>query len=457
MPDYVTDIEATGLFGRFDLRVQFHRDVNIVFGRNGAGKTTMLHLLANILEGDYARFAFLRFRSVKIGLGSSRTVVVRRTAEDGSEAILVTLNGEQIHEYAVPRPSETRAGVLWDEAAAARRERLFEEMDEEAPAETEPLVRTAYFPAFRTMIEAWAAMEERRRRVPSTRWREEATRRARHWFGRFVPPVSFPSLLEIEDRLASEVSSARMRVSREDRRLLSQAFLDIFEALSNGGQEPAQSAESVLADIGQLFDRLRESPLKAESMVLTEIYPELRDLTAQFRVGEEPETTAVRVMNVYREMLSQIVDVQEHSFAEIERYLASVNEFLEQKDLAIDLEMGRYRGSPVGVRFSDGSHARGLRALSSGERQIVTLIYAATHMSEQQVVLIDEPEISLHVDWQRMLVPKMAEQLGERQIIACTHSPVIGGEYEDRLLELQLEPTAEPVVSDEAEEDENDA
>ncbi len=55
-------------------------------------------------------------------------------------------------------------------------------------------------------------------------------------------------------------------------------------------------------------------------------------------------------------------------------------------------------------------------------------------MSKQQIVLIDEPEISLHVDWQRKLLQKMSEQLGNRQIIVCTHSPVIGGDYEDQVI-----------------------
>ena len=58
---------------------------------------------------------------------------------------------------------------------------------------------------------------------------------------------------------------------------------------------------------------------------------------------------------------------------------------------------------------------------------------------KQQIVLIDEPEISLHVDWQRHLLQKMSEQLGERQIIVCTHSPVIGADYEDRV--VIFEPT----------------
>jgi len=60
-------------------------------------------------------------------------------------------------------------------------------------------------------------------------------------------------------------------------------------------------------------------------------------------------------------------------------------------------------------------------------------------MSSQKIVLIDEPEISLHVDWQRLLLKKISEQLHDRQVIVCTHSPIIGADYD--LTELHPIPT----------------
>ena len=64
------------------------------------------------------------------------------------------------------------------------------------------------------------------------------------------------------------------------------------------------------------------------------------------------------------------------------------------------------------------------------------------YMSGQRVVLIDEPEISLHIDWQHFLISEMVAQLQDRQIITCTHSPMIGGEkYEDQMVQLENKPT----------------
>lgn len=69
-------------------------------------------------------------------------------------------------------------------------------------------------------------------------------------------------------------------------------------------------------------------------------------------------------------------------------------------------------------------------------------------MSGQRVVLIDEPEISLHIDWQSLLIPEMVAQLQDRQIITCTHSPMIGADYEDQMIELEIKPTHSGVHSD---------
>ncbi|MCB0909950.1 MAG: AAA family ATPase, partial [Nocardioidaceae bacterium] len=55
--------------------------------------------------------------------------------------------------------------------------------------------------------------------------------------------------------------------------------------------------------------------------------------------------------------------------------------------------------------------------------------------SPGQLVLIDEPEISLHVAWQRQFLNDLQRiaQLGEMRFIVATHSPQIVGEWGDRV------------------------
>jgi predicted ATP-dependent endonuclease of OLD family len=185
------------------------------------------------------------------------------------------------------------------------------------------------------------------------------------------------------------------------------------------------------------------------------VYAGLRDPMESLELAPGTEQTAIRVLEVFRRLLAEVIETQEKTFSGIQQYIDSVNDFLEGKSLVVDPNLPRIGRTSVRIDFEDGSSVSGLHALSSGERQIVTLTYASTHMNEQNVILIDEPELSLHIDWQRKLLSRMSAQLGERQIIACTHSPMIAADYDQQLRELILEHTKEtPTIPDDSSEDE---
>ncbi len=71
------------------------------------------------------------------------------------------------------------------------------------------------------------------------------------------------------------------------------------------------------------------------------------------------------------------------------------------------------------------------RLLSSGEQQMLSfLCYNAFY--ENSVIFIDEPELSLHPDWQRRLFPNLMKQQSSNQFIVATHSPFIYSKYSDK-------------------------
>lgn len=64
--------------------------------------------------------------------------------------------------------------------------------------------------------------------------------------------------------------------------------------------------------------------------------------------------------------------------------------------------------------------------LSSGEKQIlVILLTALVQENRPGVMLMDEPEISLHIEWQQRLITLIRTLNPNTQIILCTHSPAI--------------------------------
>ena len=64
--------------------------------------------------------------------------------------------------------------------------------------------------------------------------------------------------------------------------------------------------------------------------------------------------------------------------------------------------------------------------LSSGEKQLlVILLTALVQESRPAVLFMDEPEVSLHIEWQQRLISLIRTLNPNVQIILCTHSPAI--------------------------------
>lgn len=73
--------------------------------------------------------------------------------------------------------------------------------------------------------------------------------------------------------------------------------------------------------------------------------------------------------------------------------------------------------------------------LSAGEKQMLSFLCYNT-FSKNKIIFIDEPELSLHPDWQRLLIPTLLKQGGNNQFFIATHSPFIYAKYPDKELVL---------------------
>jgi len=438
VPNFVIGIEIVGLFNKFDISHSFSPGINIIFGKNGRYKTTLLHIIANALNEDYERFIKLQFNCIKIHL-------------DGG--ITISLRWDLANEKLVVSRSDKRRRIIKE--IPKDYSKLSDKFEKFSYS---PILPTAYFPAFRTMIEAWieawASGENDKNNyqlIPNhedeINHRKQATIFARKLFGDFIPQINYLSLLEIERSLIREIQEATLTTAQVDRKVLSQSFVEIFAALSLKSNPVVEKPENLLKEIEQLSQRIQNYPLQEDSMLVAGIDRKLRDMLNSIQFDDiDSQQTAVQVLSVYRNLLGEIVNAQEKAFSQIERYLDSVNKFLEDKKVEVNIQNFEPYSPSINLILDDGDSLNGLQALSSGERQIITLIYAA-HRSSQKVILIDEPEISLHVDWQEQLIPEMSKQLQNRQIITCTHSPMIGANYEDSLMEMNIAPTDEDTWS----------
>lgn len=90
------------------------------------------------------------------------------------------------------------------------------------------------------------------------------------------------------------------------------------------------------------------------------------------------------------------------------------------------------------IKFSSLGEVLAPYQLSSGEKQIlVILLTVLVEDNEHYVLFMDEPEVSLHIEWQKRLIDLILELNPNVQIILTTHSPaVIMNGWIDRVTEV---------------------
>ncbi|NHC09986.1 AAA family ATPase [Stutzerimonas degradans] len=425
-----------GVHNRYRLEINFRKDLNILHGKNGTGKTTLLHAIANVVNCDFLRFSFIDFKFVKATYSNGIWVSIFRDKDLCRVACSTGDGFEFSREFAseiLKRTDEDRFN----------REVVYEIVKTQKDfIETNNLrvIKTSYFPAFRTIIEAWSAQLEDNR---SNSFRGRAstpiakvTEFSRNLFGHFLPKINFPSPLDIENNLRSEIRDAQIRIGRYDSLIFTDSFVKIFSALLRGEQGTATEAEDILREISDLTSSTSNKTIVDLEGPTLDTYQQLQILIGSVGRSEALASSAVGALKVYRDALKDRKKYQSEIFDEIDKYFNAVNAFLDKdkKELRYEIDPNR-RMPKVGLRFPDRTWSS-IRVMSSGERQLLTMLYAVTKMSEDFLVLIDEPELSLHIDWQEDLLGNMMGQLGGRQIIVCTHSPSIAADYDDYMIEI---------------------
>ncbi len=94
----------------------------------------------------------------------------------------------------------------------------------------------------------------------------------------------------------------------------------------------------------------------------------------------------------------------------------------------------RIRYSSSGIGYYNNEQNIGLESLSSGEKNDFIMFYDLIfRIDNGTIVLIDEPEISLHIIWQEKFIDNVINALNNKkcQVVIATHSPnIIGNHYD---------------------------
>ena len=120
-----------------------------------------------------------------------------------------------------------------------------------------------------------------------------------------------------------------------------------------------------------------------------------KEITQKISKAEEKDDASL-VLNEIQDLISEVNRERSKLLRSFSSLTGRIFEILQYKSFDISSR----------ITFGESEEAFSSDKLSSGEKQMLSfLCYNA--FSENAAIFIDEPELSLHVDWQRLLLPTL--------------------------------------------------
>ena len=137
----------------------------------------------------------------------------------------------------------------------------------------------------------------------------------------------------------------------------------------------------------------------------------------------------------------KVGDVQKKVFNEI-------NEIFEILDIDVKVEDISQDGKNMPIFTNSTGDKFDINELSSGEKQLFLRTLAIKMLNpENSIILIDEPELSLHPKWQQRIVDVYKKIGKNNQIIIATHSPhILGSVRKENIMLLDKDDEGQIVV-----------
>jgi hypothetical protein len=239
---------------------------------------------------------------------------------------------------------------------------------------------------------------------------------------------------------------------------LSAAALWISKKAVLGTNQGAMNVHSVYTDV---LRRLQSPTSKQESIVGGDVTVDLRRqlkyidskteehqryelathlLTEDFQKALSGKSTkksalAAELLKPYIKSLEKRLEAIEPIYQVIDRFVTIVNGLLSDKVVSFKLSQGFAIQNKLGVALTPAQ-------LSSGEQQLLLLFcYVLTAREQASVFMIDEPEISLNIKWQRLLVQSLLDitQNANIQFVFASHSMELLAQHRNRVVKLENE------------------
>ncbi|MEU4872696.1 AAA family ATPase [Streptomyces sp. NPDC021608] len=430
------------LLGRFDHEFEFTPDAPfiILHGPNGVGKTRMLELIEAVFRFDVFKLAESHFASLSMVFsGGERLTIHNKThAYQGNMRIrpidlTFRLSGKGHRTPgalgAISFPTDEIPLAVWRDVQ--------NEMMQAVERDASPSTKLQ-------MLEhsGGAYLPQHYRRSPGVaRGKalldlQDFDRRIVEFLDQFdIHMVETQRLLILNQasdprRRPPESHPQRMKVSECARDLANRLAASLTENSRRSQELDKSFPRRVLDD--STFDAV---PTEPEIRAAYEEQSKLRNRLAAIALLDESMDVPLQggeLVSWQRKVLWTYLQDSAHKLSTFQDLLNRVELFKSIiksrflfKRMIIDRE--------AGFRFENDNDQRiSPSQLSSGEQHEIVLIYDLLfHVRTGSLVLLDEPEISLHVAWQQEFLADIQRiaQLSNLRFVVATHSPLIINEW----------------------------
>ncbi|MFE0346197.1 AAA family ATPase [Streptomyces griseoluteus] len=461
----------TDLFGQFNHVIEMagrpetssNRRLTLLYGDNGTGKTTILNLLWNTLSASRERqhrsyLANCPFSTLAIQLSNGHLITVTKK-EDlvGDYEITVEGEGVELRQTYIHLPDGTAMAMAHEEKEREKALRY----EVERKYQREFLARARSRPRYASTADQMFMFTEEGVDV----YVEYLTQlNANPYFladdrqiygddigtlhaarkRRPEPQEEGPN--DTKSALGKELDSAMKRFhaqmqqwayagSQTGSRDTNKIYLDILRRVANRDVQEDDEAPNT----GELLERLNKVATRTQLYSEFDLMPALRSqpfVNILKHISPQRAAVAEEVIFPYLEAQEARLDALEETERMIRTFVEQANGFLKTKRLFFDMSVG-IRVASLG---SDGARLSPFQ-LSSGERQILLLLTNTTLARQNtRLFLIDEPELSLNVKWQRKLMSALlaCTEGSGMQFVVATHSIEVITENRESLARLSL-------------------
>ena len=121
---------------------------------------------------------------------------------------------------------------------------------------------------------------------------------------------------------------------------------------------------------------------------------------------------------------------------EIDKYISIINDFIYDSEIGKKLVINR--NGKIVFLIKGSSEQIDINKLSSGEKQLLIIFYKLifSYKKSIPIFIIDEPELSFHLIWQKVFIENILKIREDIQIIVATHSPEIINRYRNKMIKL---------------------